>query len=189
MGGRSGSEFTSPSSTVLTAGPPSPHEAGRRLFFHPKHSRLITFAHFLPVFYLRALSVLLRMGTPNSRQVGGAVPSRRQRDKGIPPPRAGIGPLLPAASWTRLCYFVFWVVSGIFTLLPACLPKHSVQRSAGTTRERASGRIVNRAGTCPSSSPSTWIHNPGSPWTSTELAAKCRTPDRWRCLLNNAKTR
>ncbi len=37
-------------------GPPSPHGAGRRLFFHPKYSRLITFAHFMPVFYLRALS-------------------------------------------------------------------------------------------------------------------------------------
>ena len=50
------SGFTGPSSTVLTAGPPTPHEAGRRHFFHPKHSRLITFAHFVPVFYLRALS-------------------------------------------------------------------------------------------------------------------------------------
>jgi hypothetical protein len=54
--GLSGSGFTGPSSTVLTVGPPSPLEAGRRLFFHSKHSRLITFAHFVPVFYLRALS-------------------------------------------------------------------------------------------------------------------------------------
>ena len=40
----------------LRTGPPSPHEAGRRFFSHPKHSRLITFAHFVPVFYLRALT-------------------------------------------------------------------------------------------------------------------------------------
>ncbi len=40
---------------------PSPHEAGRRLFPQPQHSRPIPFAHFVPVFYLRALSAKIKM--------------------------------------------------------------------------------------------------------------------------------
>jgi hypothetical protein len=52
--GRSGRGFTGPSSTVLTAGPPSPHGAGRRLLSHPQPSRPIPLAHFVPIFYLRA---------------------------------------------------------------------------------------------------------------------------------------
>ena len=44
------------------------------------------------------------------RQVGGAVPSRCKRDEDIPPPRAAIGPLLPATSKDRLWHFVPFIV-------------------------------------------------------------------------------
>jgi hypothetical protein len=83
---------------------PSPREAGRRLLFHPKHSRLITFVHFVPVFYLRALIAKFKGETGchavhlwNNNGWGGAIGDR-------PLPQSGFAictfkPALPKNRW------------------------------------------------------------------------------------------
>ena len=77
----------------MRTGLPSLHEAGRRLFFHPKHSRLIIFAHFVPVFYLRALSDFysppqkLRRGLRDAVERGGGARSfLSPQTRGFQPP-------------------------------------------------------------------------------------------------------